>query len=128
MHIYACSQTQSNAREYCRTYRLAAAGLLGIVGVVGVQLLGSVSAIGTLVAIGNESVLDIGGNSYESLLDVDILLSGGLKEVDVVLLSQSLALLVGDGALLSHIALVANEDFVHIHVSVLKRKEYGAKV
>jgi hypothetical protein len=45
-------------------------------------------------AVYHQSVFDIGGDLQEGLLDVHVLLRGGLEEVYVVLLSQGLALLI----------------------------------
>ena len=50
------------------------------------------------------------GHHDESLLDILAVFSGGLKEANVIMLSEFLALVGGDLAGVGHIALVAHED------------------
>ena len=49
----------------------------------------------------------------EGLLDTLVDLRGGLHELDAELVGELAALLLGDGALLAPVGLVADEDLVH---------------
>ena len=49
----------------------------------------------------------------EHLLNVDVLLGGGLEELDVHLLGESLGVLGQDDLAVGRVVLVAHEDFVH---------------
>ena len=55
----------------------------------------------------------------ESLLDAVVGLCGGLHELDAELVGELAALLLGDGALLGPVRLVADEDLVHALGGVL---------
>ena len=59
------------------------------------------------------------GHHNEGLLDVLAILGRGLEETHVIVLGELLALICGDLAGLSHIALVANENARDIVRSVL---------
>ena len=100
---------------------LAAAALLGRSSTAsGGELVSSGHGAGT--AVGDQSVLHVGGDGDEGFLDVEVLLRGRLIVVNVVLLGQRLALLVGDCPLVLAIALVADKDLIYVHVSVLRRE------
>lgn len=60
----------------------------------------------------NESLLDVGGQAVESLVNVDVALCRDLEEGDAELVGEGLALLLGDDALVLPVALVADEDLV----------------
>lgn len=67
---------------------------------------------GLVLGVVDESLLDIGGEGVESLVDVDVALRRDLEEGDAELVGEGLALLFGDDALVLPVALVADEDLV----------------
>ena len=65
------------------------------------------------------SRLNLAGHHDESLLDVLAILSRSLKEADVVVLGEFLALVGGDLAGVGHVALVADKDAGDVVARVL---------
>ena len=65
------------------------------------------------------SRLNLAGHHDESLLDVLAILSRSLKEADVVVLGEFLALVGGDLAGVGHVALVADQDAGDVVAGVL---------
>lgn len=65
------------------------------------------------------SLLDIGGEAVEGLLDVDVVFRGNLQEGDAELVGKLLPLFGGDSPFLFPVTLVANEDFVDAFAGVL---------
>ena len=67
----------------------------------------------------DQTLLDVGGEAVEGLVNVDVALGGDLEEGDAELIGKSLALLGADDALLFPITLVADQDLVDALGSVL---------
>jgi len=67
----------------------------------------------------DDALLDVARETEEGLLDIDVGLCADLHERDPQLVSERLALLRADGALLFPIALVADEDLVDAFAGVL---------
>ena len=75
-------------------------------------------------AVRHQSVLNVSRDGQERIFNAEILFCGSLEELDLVLLSQRLALLEGHGAVL-HVALVADKHLIYINIGVL-RSEVGS--
>jgi hypothetical protein len=66
-----------------------------------------------------ESLLDIDGNACESFDNHQVGLGTAFKELNVVLVSQSLALFCGDSLVVTHISFVANQNLINTGSGVL---------
>jgi len=67
----------------------------------------------------HETFLDVGGDGRKRLDDVGVVLGRRLEEFDAVLLGQGLATRCLNCLLVDHVALVANQDLVHVVGGVL---------
>lgn len=65
-----------------------------------------------VLGVVDEALLDVGCEAVKGLVDVDVALCRDFEEGDAELVGKSLALFLGDYALLLPVALVADEDLV----------------